>query len=66
MFEIGKTNYKINFADNSVYLFLIEGEIVVDNQILTAKDALGISDFKEFDIEIKKKSKILLIEVPAK
>ena len=66
VFEIGKTNYKINFANNSVYLFLIEGEIVVDNQIISAKDALGISDFNEFDIEIRKKSKILLIEVPAK
>jgi redox-sensitive bicupin YhaK (pirin superfamily) len=66
IFESGKTSYKINLTDNSVYLFLIDGEIVVDNQLLKAKDALAISDFSEFDIEIKQKAKMLIIEVPAK
>jgi redox-sensitive bicupin YhaK (pirin superfamily) len=66
VFESGKTNYKLNFTDNSVYLFLIDGEIVVDNQTLTAKDAIGISDFSDFDIEIKEKAKILIIEIPTK
>ncbi len=66
IFESGKTSYKINLTDNSVYLFLIDGEIVVDNQLLKAKDALEISDFSEFDIEIKQKAKMLIIEVPAK
>jgi hypothetical protein len=47
-------------------LFLIDGEIVVDNQTLTAKDAIGISDFSDFDIEIKQKAKILIIEIPTK
>jgi hypothetical protein len=39
---------------------------MVENQTLTAKDAIGISDFREFDIEILQKAKILIIEIPTK
>ena len=58
------TIYKVNNAENGVYLFLIEGEIEVNNQILNAKDAMGIIDFDEFEIKINSKAKILLVEVP--
>ena len=60
------TIYKVNNAENGVYLFLIEGEIEVNNQILNAKDAMGIIDFDEFEIKINSKAKILLVEVPMK
>jgi redox-sensitive bicupin YhaK (pirin superfamily) len=60
------TTYKVNNAENGVYLFLIEGEIEVNNQILNAKDAMGIVDFEEFEIKINSKAKILLVEVPMK
>lgn len=60
------TTYKVNNAENGVYLFLIEGEIEVNNQILNAKDAMGIVDFDEFEIKINSKAKILLVEVPMK
>ena len=67
IFESGiTTNYQLNIPENGVYLFLIEGEIDVDNHTLSPKDALGITNFKEFDIVVKQKSKILLIEVPMK
>lgn len=58
--------YKVNIPENGVYLFLIEGEIEVDNQILKTRDAIGIIDFEQFEIKINSKSKILLIEVPMK
>ncbi|WP_291102959.1 MULTISPECIES: pirin family protein [unclassified Flavobacterium] len=58
--------YKVNIPQNGVYLFLIEGEIEVDNQALKARDAMGIIDFEQFDIKINSKSKILLVEVPMK
>ena len=67
IFESGiTTNYQLNIPENGVYLFLIEGEINVDNQTLSPKDALGITNFNAFDIVVKQKSKILLIEVPMK
>lgn len=58
--------YKVNIPENGVYLFLIEGEIEVDNQILKTRDAMGIIDFEQFEIKMNSKSKILLIEVPMK
>ncbi|HSN47495.1 MAG TPA: pirin family protein [Flavobacterium sp.] len=56
--------YKINIPENGVYLFLIEGEIEVDSQILKQRDAMGIIDFDQFEIKINSKAKILLVEVP--
>ena len=58
------TTYKVKIPKNGVYLFLIEREIEVNNQILKAKDAMGITDFDPFEIKIITKSKILLVEVP--
>jgi redox-sensitive bicupin YhaK (pirin superfamily) len=56
--------YKVNIPQNGVYLFLIEGKIEVDNQILRTRDAIGITDFEQFEIKINSESKILLVEVP--
>ena len=65
IFEAGKSvNYKVNISGNGVYVFLIEGEIEIDNQILHERDALGITDFNQFEIIVKQKAKILLVEVP--
>ena len=58
------TNYAVRIPKNGVYLFLIEGEIRINNQVLKARDAMGITDFETFEIEIIAKSKILLVEVP--
>lgn len=65
IFETGKSAvYKLNIPRNGVYLFLIEGEIEIDGEILQARDAMGITDFEEFEIAFRQKSKILLVEVP--
>ena len=58
------TNYAVLIPKNGVYLFLIEGEILINNQVLKARDAMGINNFESFKIEIIAKSKILLVEVP--
>ncbi len=57
-------NYNLNIPENGVYLFLIEGEIEVNNAVANERDAIEITDIQEFEIKINKKSKILLIEVP--
>ncbi|OUD27732.1 pirin family protein [Flavobacterium sp. FPG59] len=57
-------NYPIQIPNNGVYLFLIEGEIEINNQILTARDAIGITATTAIDIKINSTAKILLIEVP--
>ena len=53
-------------ASKATNVQTVAGEIVVDDQTLRAKDAIGISDFSNFDIEIKQKAKILIIEIPTK
>ena len=58
------TNYSVQIPKNGVYLFLIEGEIRINDQVLKARDAMGINNFESFKIEIIAKSKILLVEVP--
>lgn len=57
-------NYPIQISNNGVYVFLIEGEIEINNQILTARDAIGITETTVVDIKINSTAKILLIEVP--
>lgn len=67
IFESNTTiTYKVNIPENGVYLFLIEGEIEVDNQFLKERDAMEIIDFDQFEIKINSKAKILLVEVPMK
>jgi quercetin 2,3-dioxygenase len=65
VFDSSQTvNYKVKIAGNGVFLFLIEGEIEVDNQKMYGRDAMEIVDFEQFNVIIKDKSKILLVEVP--
>lgn len=65
IFESGSnTTYKTKISKNGVFLFLIEGQITVNNQILNPRGAMEIIDFDEFEIKINTKSKILLVEVP--
>jgi|MGYP000094672271 redox-sensitive bicupin YhaK (pirin superfamily) len=47
-----------------VYIFLIEGEIVVDGEVLKRRDGMGVYDTNSFELETLKDSHILLIEVP--
>ena len=57
-------NYKINKKGNGVYVFVIEGEIEIDNSFLGKRDAIGISETDELTIKTNSKSEILLVEVP--
>ncbi len=62
--EHKSVSYSINNSGNGVYLFLIDGEIEVNQTLLNKRDALEITDFESFKIDIIKKATILLIEVP--
>jgi redox-sensitive bicupin YhaK (pirin superfamily) len=67
IFEENQTvNFKITISGNGVYLFLIDGEIELNQNQLTSRDALEITNCTEFNIAIIQKSKILLVEVPMK
>ena len=59
-----KQNYKLHKSGNGVYVFVIEGEVKINNQILQKRDGLGMWDSNEMDIDIQANSKVLLMEVP--
>jgi redox-sensitive bicupin YhaK (pirin superfamily) len=56
--------YDIKIPGNGAYIFLIEGNISVDETELNKRDALGVYDMSSLTIETKAHSRILIMEVP--
>jgi quercetin 2,3-dioxygenase len=64
-FDTGKTvSYDIKQDGNGLYVFVIEGEVVVNEQVLHKRDALGIWETDTVSFTINKASRILLLDVP--
>ena len=59
-----KASYKIQHSGNGAYVFFIEGQGVLDDTVLEHRDAVGVYDIEEFEIDFKKNSKVLIIEIP--
>jgi quercetin 2,3-dioxygenase len=59
-----QTNYSMNQSQNGVYIMVIEGSIVVADQTLQHRDAIGLWNTQSVDISITKNSKVLIVEVP--
>lgn len=56
--------YCLNDPNNGVYLFVLEGDVAVDESSLHACDAIGIVRADRFSIEAQREARILLIEIP--
>jgi hypothetical protein len=56
--------YQLHSKQNGVYVFVIEGGAVVENQELHKRDGMGIWGTDIISIKAEKDSKILLMEVP--
>ena len=64
-FETGTTtSYKVNKEGNGVYIFVIEGSLVVEDSPLDKRDAIGISETDEIAFVTKSDVELLFIEVP--
>src|ERR1035437_7456548 len=69
-FSIGKfkagtsLDYTIQHKGNGAYVFMIEGESIIEKQNLSKRDAIGIWETTNFSMEVKSNSEILIIEVP--
>jgi quercetin 2,3-dioxygenase len=59
-------NYRIKKNGNGVYVFVINGEIVIGDQKLSARDGFGIWDVSELHIKAVTNAEVLLMEVPMK
>jgi len=49
---------------NGAYFFLIEGEVLIENENLKKRDAIGIIETNKVNIKANKSSKLLVIDVP--
>ena len=59
-----KINRAITFPGNGLYIFVTEGKIDVDGEVLNKKDALGLTSISEVSIKSLEDSKFIIIEVP--
>ena len=58
------TSYKIKRSGNGVYLFVIDGEILINDTVLAKRDAIGIWNTDDFEITVNESCDILLLDVP--
>lgn len=56
--------YTLKKEGNGVYVFVLEGQAQIGNQILNKRDGLGVENTNAFSIEALEDSRILLMEVP--
>lgn len=58
--------YEIKNKGNGLYIFLLDGDLNVADEILSKRDAIGLENLNNLEIKANKPSEILLIEVPMK
>lgn len=70
-FHLGELNTGGNFdytlkdpSQNGVYIFVIEGQITIDEVVLDRRDALGIWSVNSLKIQSTMNSRVLIMEVP--
>ena len=59
-----KVNYQVHTPKHGIFLFVIEGDVLVDTTNLKRRDAVEITDTNEVSMTVSPESFILLIEVP--
>ena len=63
--DAGKNiEYKINKNGNGLYVFVIKGKVIIDNEELNERDGMEIERVETININAKSDSKILFIEIP--
>lgn len=69
-FHIGRfdkgfsTDYEIKARGNGVYAFILEGDIIINNQKLSTRDGFGIWDTDKITLKAESDCEFLLMEVP--
>ena len=64
-FEKGKSiDYSIQHKGNGAYIMVIEGEVEIEGEKLSRRDAVGIYDMEKISIKSISNAEILVIDVP--
>jgi len=59
-------SYTLKSENHGIYIMVISGEINVENEILSKRDAIGISNTNMVSLNAKSDTELLFIEVPMK
>lgn len=63
--EGGKSlNYDVISSGNGVYFFVLSGEVSINNEKLSKRDAIGVWEVASISLEASEDAEILAIEVP--
>lgn len=55
---------KLKSNNNGLYVFVVEGEVQIEDHLLGSRDAIGIWETDNLEIKAKKSSNVIVIEVP--
>lgn len=58
--------YQLKKEGNGVYLFVINGDLKINNEILNTRDGLGVWDMNSLTLEAQSEVEVLLMEIPMK
>jgi redox-sensitive bicupin YhaK (pirin superfamily) len=58
------TQYQPKAVGNGVYIFIISGSVKVNDQVLSARDGLGVWDTGNIELKTLENSEFLLMDVP--
>ena len=64
MIDLDKGFETAHDLKNGAYFFLIEGEVLIEDENLEKRDAIGIIEKEKVNIKANKASKLLVIDVP--
>ena len=57
-------DYALQSPEHGVYLIVIEGEVEVDHQTISRRDAIGVWETDKLTIKTKTHAELLLVQVP--
>jgi quercetin 2,3-dioxygenase len=58
------TEYEIRNSNNGVYIFVLSGDVIINNQELTTRDGLGMTNTSTIKLEAVTNTEVLVMEVP--
>lgn len=59
-----KEKYHIKKEGNGLYAFVLEGNVIIQGQTLSRRDAYGLWDIEQINIEAEEDARVLLMDVP--
>lgn len=69
-FHIGKfekgisADYKLKAKGNGVYVFVLNGDVTIQNQLLNKRDGFGLRDIDTLSVKADSDAEFLLMEIP--